>query len=409
MLLLWDRDLPIRSSSMAKPHNIAHILPWPSIGGTELATLRIAEAVESDEFHNIAFCQADADPVREIFESAGFELAGYRGVAPSYRHSPPFLRNSYSLAREFKRREISLVHCSDLLAAYYAAVAGKLARIPVLCHIRSSFPAISLRDRSFLTFVDRFAFVSKDAWKKFGYKVSPREGVVVYDGLRVADGSLDESRESVRREFDIPPHVKLVGMVARVAPAKDYITLARAAARVVATESRVRFLIVGDHSGAETYRAHYEEVKVALAEHGVTPYFIFTDFRADVPRLLQALDIFVLCTHIEGLPLVILEAMAYAKPVVATAIGGVPEIVVDGKTGLLHAHQDDAQLAAHLLSLLQDPVRAKTLGEAGRRMMQTNFTNEQFAANMSNLYRELLGIARSPENNYGSELHAEAI
>lgn len=394
---------------MAKPHNIAHILPWPSIGGTELATLRIAEAVESDEFHNIAFCQADAGPVREIFESAGFEVARYLAVAPSYRHSPPFLRNSFSLAREFKRREISLVHGSDLLAVYYAAVAGKLARVPVLCHVRSSFPAISLRDRSFLTFVDRFAFVSRDAWKKFGYKVSPRKGVVVYDGLSVEAGGLDESRDSVRREFDIPPHAKLVGMVARVAPAKDYITLAKAAARVVATEPHVRFLMVGDHSGAAPYRVHYEEVKAALAEHGVTSYFIFTDFRADVARLLQALDVFVLCTNIEGLPLVILEAMAYGRPVVATAIGGVPEIVVDGKTGLLHAHQDDAQLATQLLSLLQDSERATTLGEAGRRMMQTNFTKERFAASMSNLYRELLGISGNSEHNYEPKLHAEAI
>lgn len=376
---------------MAKPNNIAHILPWLSIGGTEMATLRIAQGVEGDEFHNIAFCQASADPVRQMFESAGVELAGYRAIAPSYRHSPPYLRNSYSLAREFKRQEISLVHCADVLAAYHVALAGKLARIPVVSHVRSSFPAISLRDRSFLTLVDRFVFVSKGAWTEFGYKVSPRKGVVVYDGLSVADGSLDVSRESVLREFGIPPQVKLVGMVARVAPAKDYVTLAKAAARIVKSEPNVRFLVIGDHSGTPEYRAHYNEVKAVLAEQEVTSYFIFTDFRDDVARLVQALDVFVLCTHTEGLPLVILEAMAYAKPVVATAVGGVPEVVIDGRTGLLHARQDDMQLAAHVIELLQNPQRAKIFGEAGQSLMQTTFSKERSTASMSNFYRNLLG------------------
>lgn len=380
---------------MAKAHNIAHILPWPSIGGTELATLRMAEAIEGNEFHSVAFCLAEGPQVKEIFERAGFEVALYRGVAPSYRHSLPFLRNSYLLAREFKRRKISLVHCADLLAAYYVAVAAKLAGVPILCHIRSLFPSITLRDRSFLAFVDKFIFVSKDAWQKFGLQVSPRKGSVVCDGLAVATGNPNGTRQSVRREFGIPSNAKLVGMVARVAPVKDFFTLAKAAATVVASDDRVRFLIVGDHSASEAYRRHYEEVQTALEQHQVTPYFIFTDFRSDVSRLLQALDIFVLCTHTEGLPLVILEAMAHGIPVLATAVGGVGELVVDGETGLLHGHQQAAQLAAQLLSLLQSSERAQALGAAGRERLETNFTEKQFAADISNQYRQLLGVAHS--------------
>ena len=136
-----------------------------------------------------------------------------------------------------------------------------------------------------------------------------------------------------------------------------------------------------------------------LEESGVAPYFVFTDFRRDVNRLVSAMDIFVLSTHFEGLPLVILEAMAQAKPVVATAVDGIPEIVVDGKTGLLHRHGDDAHLAAQILALLKDEKRAENLSQAGRLFVERNFSKERFAANMKNMYLEVLGGKRRIANN----------
>jgi glycosyltransferase involved in cell wall biosynthesis len=185
---------------------------------------------------------------------------------------------------------------------------------------------------------------------------------------------------------------KVVGMVARVAPAKDFATLARAAARVFAVRPDVRFLVVGDHSSAESYREHYALVRQMLCAEGVSDRFIFTGHRGDVARLVGALDAFVLSTHTEGLPLVILEAMAQGKPVVATAVGGVPEVVADGETGLLHPPGDDARQAAHLLSLLGDEALAARLGVAGRRRVETDFTPERCAAEMARLYRDVLGV-----------------
>lgn len=384
---------------MTEPaYNIAHVLPWPSIGGTELATLRIAQALSGGQFRHVAFCLDDAAPVRDLFRASGFETARYAAVPPSYRHPKAFLRNSYGLAREFKRRNVSVVHCSDLLAGFYAGLAGRLAGLPILCHVRCAFEEISRRDRSFLWPISKFAFVSRDAWEKFGHNVAARRGVVVYDGLDAGARDADAGAE-VRREFRIDGDVKIVGMVARVAPAKDYATLARAARRVAESGARVRFMIVGDHSGTADYRAHYEEVKRVLADCGVADSFIFTGFREDVARLVAAMDVFVLSTHREGLPLVILEAMAQGVPVVATAVGGVPEVVRHGETGLLHAHGDDDDLAAQLASLLRDEARADELGEAGRRFVRTNFNREQFAGNMEQLYRELLrlGPARAGE------------
>jgi glycosyltransferase involved in cell wall biosynthesis len=376
---------------MLKPrYNIAHILPWSSIGGTEHATLRIASATRGDEFEHIAFHLEGASVTREMFADAGFDTAAYRAVEPSYRRPKKFLRAAFQLSRELKRQDIDLVHCADLLAGHYASVAGKLARLPVLCHIRNRFEVVSRRDQSFLHPIDKFAFVSKDTWKHFGYKVSARRGTVVYDGIELSDALSTETGQDVRRELNIPADAHVIGMVARVAPQKDYATLAKAAARVVALQPNTRFLIVGDNAQVASHNEHFEEVKRMLEESGVTPYFVFAGFREDVPCLISAFDIFVLSTHWEGLPLVILEAMAQAKPVIATNVDGIPEIVLNEKTGLLHRHEDDEQLAAQILSLLEQKDHAAQLGEAGRAFVRAQWSRERFAKDMKSLYHEML-------------------
>ena len=149
--------------------------------------------------------------------------------------------------------------------------------------------------------------------------------------------------------------------------------------------------MAGDYS-ADANREHYARVRTTLEECGVSKAFVFTGQRQDVTRLLRAIDVFVLSTHWEGLPLVILEAMSQGKPVVATDVDGIPEVVTHGETGLLFPHEDDRQLAAHVLSLLRDAVGAERLGEAGRRLVQTRFTTEQFAMSMNDVYSRLLGV-----------------
>jgi glycosyltransferase involved in cell wall biosynthesis len=103
------------------------------------------------------------------------------------------------------------------------------------------------------------------------------------------------------------------------------------------------------------------------------------------------MDIVVLSTHYEGLPLVLLEAMACGKPVVATEVDGVPELVTDNQTGLLFAHQDHARLAGHVISLIRDPVRAAALGMSGRSFVQSKFNNHQFRRGIVDLYDSVLG------------------
>jgi len=164
------------------------------------------------------------------------------------------------------------------------------------------------------------------------------------------------------------------------------------AARVAAECPEARFMVVGDYE--EANREHYEEVRRALEDEGVASRFVFTGFRTDVSRLMSAFDVFVLCTHFEGLPLVILEAMARGRPVIATAVDGIPEIVIEGRTGLLHPHGDAETLAARLLSLLRDEALRARVGKAGREFVKMEWSRERFAANMVGLYEDALGVGR---------------
>lgn len=373
---------------------IAHILPFPSVGGTEHATVRIAKAVDPGRFTSIAFCIPTAAPVQQFVSDAGIPCTTYEPPVPSYRHGAEYLRLSIRLARELRRRQVDLVHCSDLQSAHQVALAGRLAGLPVLCHIRNRFEAMSRRDRSFLSLVHKFVFVSRDTWRHFAYQVSPKRGTVVYDGIDVpASDNETVDYLSVRREFGIPEHAPVIGMMARIAPQKDFATLARAASRITKVQPDVRFLIAGDYASEKNQR-HYREVQAVIRDSGVAESFIFTGYRDDVPRLINALDVFVLSTHCEGLPLVILEAMARAKPVVATAVDGIPEIVHNNESGLLFPHEDHETLASHITRLLTDRAWRRRLGDAGRQLVRTAFSSAQFAASMNAVYDGMLSPGR---------------
>ena len=379
--------------SAAPRRTIAHILPWPSVGGTEHGAVRIAQSIDADRFTSIAFCLPDAEPVRALFAAAGVPCVTYVPAAHSYRHGGAFLRASLALARALRRNRVDLVHCSDLLAAYYAGIAGRVAGLPIISHIRGRFDTISRRDRSFLWPVRKFIFVSRNTWEHFGHRVPLSRGVVVYDGIDVPEetGALADS-ESVRRELDLPTTAPLIGMFARVAPPKDYATLARAAARVLPLAPSARFLVVGDYTSTEVHRRYYEDVRRVLDECGVAGSFIFTGYRSDVARFLNAVDVFVLSSHWEGLPLVILEAMARGRPVIATGVDGIPEVVHHGETGLLFPREDHSELAAHILAVLRDRALASRLGASGRRLVRERFSTRQFGESMSAVYAEVLGL-----------------
>jgi glycosyltransferase involved in cell wall biosynthesis len=368
---------------------VAHFMPWSGIGGVEIATLRMADATK-EQFRHVAFCLHDAVALRNSFEELGIETAIFTPPEPSLRHAGRFYKESSAIARQLKQVKADIVHFADEKAAYHNSFAAFLAHARTVCHLRVSYPQLGLRHRLCLLPVQSFIFVSKEAMQTFALSLPEGKTRVIYDAIEIPAVDIAESKLSVRSELKIPSEVFIVGMVARVSPQKDYFTLASAAVEVLSRYPNVRFLIVGDNSNVALNTEHFKAVHKNLTELGIAEKFIFTGHRSDVTRLIAAMDICVLCTHREGFPLSILEVMAMQKPLVATAVGGIPEIVEPGITGYLHQHENSKELAAAILSLIEDPELANHIGIAAYENVRQNYSREKFASEIAAAYSDVM-------------------
>lgn len=213
---------------------------------------------------------------------------------------------------------------------------------------------------------------------------------VIYDAIQAPARDMIEENQSVRRELGIPQTCSLIGMVARVSAQKDYFTLASAAAEVLSRYPDTRFLIVGDNSLVDLNRLHYQEVRQRLGELGIADKFIFTGHQSDVPRFIAAMDICVLCTHREGFPLSILECMAMRRAVVATAAGGIPEIVKSGVNGYLHQHGNSKELADIFVSLIENPEKTRQMGLSACEHVRQHYALARYVDEMSAAYNDVM-------------------
>jgi len=221
--------------------------------------------------------------------------------------------------------------------------------------VRNRYEALPLRERLPLRAVNHFVFVSKATWRSFAIRVQPHRGTILYDGIdpvRTLPADVERGRMPVRAELGFPAGCPLVGMVARVAPQKDVATFIEAAAIVARQAPAARFVLVGGR--APEHEGLFGSLLALARQRGMEDRFAFAGYRPDSARFMAAVDIFVLCTRWEGFPLVILEAMASGKPVIATDVDGVTEIVEHDRTGLLHPVGDALQLADLILRLLED-------------------------------------------------------
>jgi glycosyltransferase involved in cell wall biosynthesis len=191
---------------------------------------------------------------------------------------------------------------------------------------------------------------------------------VVYEGVPDRP-ALPGGREALAA-LGVPEGCPVVGNVAALTDHKDHATLIEAAARVRLRVPEARFVCVGDGE----LRPRLEAL---CRERGLEDRWIFAGFRTDLDRLLPAFTVFCLSSHMEGLGTSLLDAMAFARPVVATAAGGIPEAVEDGVTGRVVPVRDPTALADALVETLADPGRARTMGAAGRRRFEERFTADR--------------------------------
>jgi len=205
---------------------------------------------------------------------------------------------------------------------------------------------------------------------------------VVYSGIDPDRFTDCTDKKLLRNYFNIPDDYAIVGNVAALAPHKDYFTFVDTAERVLKEKTNVVFLIIGQGD---------EKQKIAeyIFEKGLQKSVLFTGFRTDIPDILPELDVFLITSETEGLGTSILDAHACGVPVVATRAGGIPEIVTDKKTGLLADVKDPDELAANVLSLLNDKKSGQALAENAKKEI-CNFTRQETARKTMVEYKEII-------------------
>jgi glycosyltransferase involved in cell wall biosynthesis len=191
---------------------------------------------------------------------------------------------------------------------------------------------------------------------------------------------------TLRKDLGLTDDARLIGVVARVIYIKGQDVFLRAAGRLVQENPSLHFVIAGDGE----QRQEFEALARALALDG---HVHFLGWRRDIPFVLANLDIVVLPTvlEFEGVPLALIEALATGRPVIASRVGGVGELVRDGETGVLVEPRDDAGLARAMATLIGDPPRMKALAEGGQRLVTGLYQRDRMIAETERFYRECLG------------------
>ncbi|HEX7951129.1 MAG TPA: glycosyltransferase [Candidatus Limnocylindrales bacterium] len=216
---------------------------------------------------------------------------------------------------------------------------------------------------------------------------------LIYNGVDMQRYDHQEACCTLREEFGIPERAPIVGVVARLEPEKGHPTLLEAWPHVLASVTDAHLLVVGEGSR----RGELEAQAASLGLLGSDPAHpssalgrrvVFTGRRDDVPAVTAALDVAVLPSYREAQGLSILEAMALSRPVVASAVGGIPEVIEDGRSGLLVPPHDRDALARAITRLLLDHPYADLLGRAGRELAHERFCAELMVRAIESIYDE---------------------
>jgi glycosyltransferase involved in cell wall biosynthesis len=351
---------------------IVHQVLSGDVAGGQLVALRLARAAR-DAGHDVRFASPTDGPFVELVRSDGFvvDVIAIGGALD--------VRAVLRLTRAYRTMRADIVHThAHFSVNTVSRIAGRLAGAGVLAHMHVENVFRGDFGRRVQIAVDNatarlcFAIVAVSDATRFsllhqGYPESRLS--TVWNGI--------EMHDPVQ-----PVHLAdgpTILEVARLAEVKGQRLLIRALPELEASA-----VLVGrdlEHDGS--YEA---ELRADADRLGVSGRVVFAGYREDVPALLAGCDVFCLPSSAEGLPLVVLEAMAAGKPVVATAVGGVPELVIHGETGLLVAPGDVDALRRALADLLADPERARRLGDAGRERVRASFTAEAASDRILKIY-----------------------
>lgn len=372
---------------------LLHVTAAAERGGLEVIVLNIVNNLDRSRFTPQVLFLADGPFVEEV-RAAGIETH----VIESGRVRQ-LLRGKRSVARVrqlIRDQEIDIVHTHNSKAHVYGGLAARLEGVPTLYHLQG-VPRPSLSRDGLVSLLSVLVparqTVACSNWVAEAYKGSwhlERSVLVVNSGVMTDTGSFSNPATTVREEFGIPRDAHLVVMATRLQRWKGVHVFLDSASKIAARRRDVVFMVVGGSLfGLE--ENYSDELRRQVDTMGITESVVFTGYRPDVWRFFDAADIVVHASiEPDPFPTVLLEAMVWAKPVVAPALGGPIEIVEQGVTGLLVTPGDPASMAEAIQALLADHRLRVRLGQAGVRRVKERFSAEGMARRIQGVYEQLI-------------------
>ena len=369
------------------PFRVMHIALNLGYGGRSSVILKLVKNMDTDKYSSFICCLDQ--PGRSESEISDTKVVAM-GKNDGMDYFLPF-----RLAKVIKRENVTIVHTHESASMFYGTLAAKMAKIPVIVntyHRGSDVDICSrrarIRNRIMIPLVDLIISVSKANGRVFAdaHRIQSHRLKTIYNGVDFCsyENINVETALKKRKELGLGLDSKIIGTVGLMnGPEKGFEYLIRAFARVSQTEENATLILVGDGP----LRSDLEQLSRDL---NISSRIRFPGFRIDTPELYQIFDIFVLPSIYESFGLVLVEAMSAGKPVVATNVGGIPEIVQDGKTGIIVPPREPDKLAEAILRLMRDEHLSLSMGKAGQRRAEGKFSLAVMIEKYQNLYSYLL-------------------
>ena len=370
---------------------IVQLMASPFVGGPERQVLGLASALPAD--HKTVFLSfSERGLCRPFLEQArqrGFE------TVELFENAPHLRRAAREVAGHLRRLGADVLCCNGYKPDVIGWRAARLAGVPVVA-VSHGWTAATLKvrlneaiDRLVLRWMDRAVCVSAAQAARVRRAGVHSERIVVIRNAVDPEPfeHVDPSYRALMQSWFPRPRTRLIAAAGRLSPEKGFDQLIAAAALLSKREPEVGFVLFGDGPLREKLARQIEA-------SGLTDTFVLAGFRTDVERFLPCCDLVVLSSWTEGLPVIVLEALAAGVPVVASAVGGTPEVVHDGVNGFLVPPGDPAALTQRIHDVLSHESRRRSMGERGQQLLRQQFTFHAQAKEYTCLFKDVCSSSR---------------
>jgi len=397
---------------------VLRIIGRLNIGGPAIHVVNLTAGLDPARFEQLLVVGSENHAEGSMLDFAlshGVQPTVIPEIVTAFNLAPRDAKALIKLFTLMRLERPHIVHTHTAKAGFLGRLAARLAGVPVIVHTfhghvlhgyyRPVKNALLRRvEQSLVWFTDRLVTVSEQVKNELiGYGIAKAEKITVVPLGFDLEPFLDSHTQQgeFRREMRLSDEIKLVGIVGRIFPIKNHALFLAAAAQIAALEPTARFVIVGDG----VLRPALEQQARRL---GIADRVLFTGWRRDLPRIYADLDLLLVSSDNEGTPVSAIEAMAAGCPVVATRVGGLPDLIEDHKTGRLVPPRTPEALTNAVLALLHGSQMARELGKNGRDSVRHRFTVQRLLSDMDDLYTQLLTekaiTFRAPEKLIGTEI-----